>query len=111
MKPLRVKSSQVSLRLSENDVAGLMPGAPLERKSGQANVRVERRDSLIYITATCDSLLFLIESRDREIVRLKEVLESRVTEKSPAMWDRIKTGLVYFVIGLVVGELVRIFKR
>lgn len=111
--PIVIPRTQADLRLNIKDVATLTPGAAFTDKKGQASVRVERRDSLIYITATCDSLQVLVESQYREIYHLRERLSQQETvrQKQPGFWEQAKTAAFYIAVGMVLMFLITLKKR
>lgn len=111
--PIVIPRTQADLRLKVKDVENLSPGAVFTDKNGQASVRVEYRDSLIYITATCDSLQLLVESQYREIYHLRERLsEMEATrEKPPGFWEQAKTAAFYIAVGMVLMFIINLKKR
>lgn len=113
VKRVTVPLSQADLRLEIKDVENLTPGAIFTDKNGQASVRVERRDSLIYITATCDSLQVLVESQSREIYHLREQLsqQENVREKTPGFWEQAKTAVFYIAAGMALMFMINLKKR
>lgn len=110
---VKVPESRVSLRLTAKEVTELQPRMMFQEQSGQAAIRVEYRDSLIVVTATCDSLQILAESRNREIYRLRQELSQQDTlsEKPHSWWDRIKTAISYIIVGMILGAVVSAIKR
>lgn len=113
ISPLIVPRTQVDLRLNLDNLVTLTPGASFTGKKGQASVKVERHDSIIYITATCDSLQLLIESQSREIYHLREKLSEKQTtrEKSPGLWERTKTAAFYIASGMALMFIIQLKKR
>lgn len=111
--PITIPRTQADLRLKIKDVENLTPGAVFTDKNGQASVRVERRDSLIYITATCDSLQVLVESQSREIYHLREQLsqQENVREKTPGFWEQAKTAVFYIAAGMALMFIIQLKKR
>lgn len=113
VKPVTVPQSQVSLRLPPGEIMNLPPSAEFRKQSGQASVRVEYRDSLIFITATCDSLQLITESQSREIYHLRTELSQLETirEKPPNRWKQAKTVVFYIAAGMVLMFIINLKKR
>lgn len=113
VKPVTVPQSQVSLRLPPEEIMDLPPWAEYRKESGQASVRVEYRDSLIFITATCDSLQLLTESQSREIYHLRTELSQveTIREKPPNRWKQAKTAVFYIAAGMVLMFIINLKKR
>lgn len=111
--PITIPRTQVDLRLKVKDVESLTPGAVFTDKNGQASVRVEYRDSLIFITATCDSLQLLVENQSREIYHLRERLsEMEATrEKTPGFWEQAKTAAFYIAVGMALMYIIKLKNR
>ena len=110
---VKVPQSQADLRLNIKDVATLTPGASFTDKKGQASVKVERHDSIIYITATCDSLQLLVESQAREIYHLRSQLEKQHTEieKPLSQWETLKNNTFYIVVGMFIMLVIILIKK
>lgn len=113
IRPLTVPLTRADLRLDLKEISNLTPGAVFTDKNGQASVRVERRDSIIYITAQCDSLQVLCESKTREIYHLRTQLEQQHTqvEKPPGWWATVKNNTFYIAIGMVLMALLTFIKK
>lgn len=113
VKPVTVPQSQVSLRLPPGEIMNLPPSAEFRKQSGQASVRVEYRDSLIFITATCDSLQLITESQNREIYHLRTELSrlETIREKPPNRWKQAKTVVFYIAAGMVLMFIINLKKR
>lgn len=110
---VKVPQSLVSLPLAPTDVMGLKTGQMYREQSGQASVTVEYRDSLIYITATCDSLQLVVESQNRELYHLRQTLKEREEQVSikPGFWERIKNAVFFFALGCVFMYFVPLIKK
>lgn len=108
-----VPRTQAALRLELKDVANLTPGAVFTKSEGQATVAVERRDSIIYITATCDSLQMLVETQSREIYHLRSELEQQRTqiEKPPGWWATFKNNAFYILVGMGLMLILILIKK
>lgn len=113
VKPVTVPQSQVSLHLTPEKITNLPPMAEFRKQNGQASIRVEYRDSLIYITATCDSLQILVESQSREIYHLREQLSQQETvrEKTPGFWEQAKIAVFYIAAGMALMFIIQLKKR
>lgn len=112
-KILTVPLTRADLRLNLRELKNLPPGAVYTEKNGQASVRAERKDSIIYITATCDSLQLIVESQYREISRLHTQLEQQKTEvvKPPGWWATFKTNAFYIAIGMLLMLVIILMKK
>jgi hypothetical protein len=64
------------------DTIGAPDPAPLQRKQGRATLSVIRKAGGLQITASCDSLLFVLQNREREIFRLRSQMDSTSSVKS-----------------------------
>lgn len=113
IRPVTVPLTRAGLRLDLKEISNLTPGAVFTDKNGQASVRVERRDSIIYITAQCDSLQVLCESKTREIYHLRELLEQQKTEitEPPGWWATVKNNTFYIATGMVLMLVINFLKR
>lgn len=106
VKPLKVPSSQVSLRLNPLDLSRMPDGSKYTARDGQAALEVFQTGDSIYITSTCDSLQIFIENQYREITRLKEVVnEKKEREERP---PSLKEKFSYVAIGVVLTILLSI---
>lgn len=107
-RPVTVPLSRVSLRLKEIQLSELEPGMMFRGKSGQASVQVEKKDSTIYITATCDSLQLLVEQQKTEIYRLRERFEEqKTTVEKRNFWKELKNGAIYILTGMGIMLLIK----
>lgn len=107
-KPVTVPRSRVSLRLNEMQIARLQPGAMFQDKSGQASVTVEKKDSIIVVTAVCDSLQILVERQKTEIYKLRESIEKQETEfQKKNFWRDLKNGAFYILVGMGIMLIIR----
>lgn len=113
IRPVTVPLARAGLRLDLKEMAGLTPGAVFTDKNGQASVRVERRDSIIYITAECDSLQVLCENKTREVYHLRELLEQQKTDivKPPGWRATFKNNAFYTFIGMGLMLVVILIKK
>lgn len=113
IRPVTVPLTRAGLRLDLKEISNLTPGAVFTDKNGQASVRVERLDSIIYITAQCDSLQVLCENKTREIYHLRELLEQQKTEitEPPGWWATVKNNTFYIIIGMVLMALLTFIKK
>lgn len=106
VKPLTVPMSQASLHLDLTDLARMPAGSRYSDKKEQASVEAYQKGDTLYITATCDSLLLLVESQYREIERLKSIVnkEAGVIIKPPDIKDKLS----YISIGIVITFLIQL---
>ncbi len=110
---IKIKSDTASAFLSYkwiNDTTGYADPAPMQQKQGRATVKIERQAGGVKVTASCDSLLFVLLSREREIMKLRQ--EVTLTQKSKLESEKqvrvmIKTPL-WLIIALVVSIAINI---
>lgn len=89
-------------------IARLQPGAMFQDKSGQASVTVEKKDSIIVVTAVCDSLQILVERQKTEIYKLRESIEKQETEfQKKNFWRDLKNGAFYILVGMGIMLIIR----
>lgn len=113
VRALNVPLTQAALRLNLSDLQTLTTGAVFTEKNGQASVRAERKDSIIIITATCDSLQLLVESQTREIYHLRTQLEKKHTEieKHPGWWETFKNNAFYIAVGMFLMLVINLIRK
>ena len=107
---VKVPPAQVDLRLDIRDVMKLPPGAAFQKKDKQASVKIEYRDSIVYITSTCDSLQLLVTSKNREIARLRSALTDKRNIETTPPFERLKNNLFFIVVGILITYIIRIKK-
>jgi hypothetical protein len=78
----------------------LPQGAAYTQKQGQATVSAAVQGDSLIITATCDSLQYLVYQYEKEITRLQSALEVIEKEKEPC-----PSPLKWFLYGLLGGGL------
>lgn len=107
-----IPEERVTLDLTMENLLELPPAASFSRKSGRANVKVERVNDTIRVFASCDSLERLCTFYRFEINRLRQRIdnEQQVTEKSRVGF---RDMLSYLLTGMASGMFltVLIFKR
>ena len=113
VKPMTVPLSQADLRLNLKDLNNLTPGARFVAQNGQAAVSVEKKDSIVYVTAVCDSLQILVESQKDEIFHLRRELEvtKEVKEAAPGFWEKMKNNTFYMIVGALLTLVIMFFKN
>lgn len=89
-------------------IARLQPGAMFRDKSGQASVTVEKKDSIIVVTAVCDSLQILVERQKTEIYKLRESIKKQEAEfQKKNFWRDLKNGAFYILVGMGIMLIIR----
>jgi hypothetical protein len=63
------------------DTLGYTDPAPIYQKQGRATLKIERRQGGIQVTASCDSLLQVLISRNHEIFRLRNSIDSTMSSR------------------------------
>jgi hypothetical protein len=79
---LKTPYDSVSVFIPDNwvaDTANVSDPAPMSQKKGRATVTVRRENTGIRVTASCDSLLTVLVSQQREIFRLKKEIVNNST--------------------------------
>ena len=112
VKPMTVPLSQADLRLNLKDLNNLTPGARFVAQNGQAAVSVEKKDSIVYVTAVCDSLQILVESQKDEIFHLQRELEAtkEIKETPPGFWEKVKNNTFYMIVGALLTLVIMFLK-
>jgi hypothetical protein len=64
-----------------NDTTGYKDPAPMQQKQGRATIKIERQPGGVKVTASCDSLLFVLFSREREILKLRREVTNTLKSK------------------------------
>jgi hypothetical protein len=66
-------------------------------------------DELGNLTALCEQQDRHIQSQDREILRLREIIDNKatVTTKEPSLWQKIETAIIWMAIGILSVLLFR----
>lgn len=85
-------------------------GEKKEEKSGQAKIQIVRKDSLIYVTATCDSLQMKINILEEELTKVKEEKQALQEEVKPIVnkWEWLFKGAA---LGVFLLICIIIYKR
>ena len=79
----------------------LQEGEERKEQQGQANVKIVRKDSLIYVTATCDSLEIRVQALNEELTKVSKQNED-LKEQVKAAPSKTK----WFLIGLSIGTFI-----
>lgn len=87
-------------------------GEKKEEKSGQAKIQIIRKDSLIYVTATCDSLQVKINILQEELTKVKEEKQALQEEVKPTVskWEWLLKGAalgVFLLICIIVYKRIK----
>lgn len=113
IKPLKIPMSQIKLTITPSRFDSLPPGAVFSDRSGQASVEIRKdADGNLNITASCDSLLLLVEEKNKEIYRLsatnkelseklQEQKEVKIREPTGWQWFWIYVGRLSFLAVMV----------
>lgn len=85
-------------------------GEKKEEKSGQAKIQIIRKDSLIYVTATCDSLQLRINILQEELTKVKEENQALQEEVKPTVnkWEWLLKGAIW---GIFLLMCIIVYKR
>ena len=106
-----IPKSELTLKISTNDLLGLPPAASFHGKSGQANVDVKAKGDTLIVYASCDSLQRLVEWYESELVRIRgETTEKTETVQTETKHrsNPIKIGLIAFIAGVASGIVLTI---
>lgn len=106
--------SEAKLAIPIDSLRKLPAKAEYRAKSGQASavVRFERDTVVVY--ATCDSLQRLCEYYERSAATYKEAYENEQRlnrEEDEKRSNPIKTALISFLVGVVIGILLTIIVK
>lgn len=63
-------------------------------------------DELGNLTALCEQQDRFIEVQEKEIERLKKIIETNTIIKERSWWDRLKDISIYILIGFVIGTTI-----
>lgn len=115
-----IPSDTARISLSISNLRDLPPSALYEQRKGRAKVKIERRDTTLLITASCDSLQRLVDyysTIGNWYQRRYEALQSTKTEQHIEKKTRSPTRWWWLLpIGLGLGIVTRLillslFKR
>lgn len=111
--PVSIPASKAGIRLDLADISKLTQGAVFTRKEGQAAVSLSRQGDTVYVSATCDSLQMLVESKSIEISRLSTRLEQQqqIVEKPPGWWETLKNNTFYVIAGMVLMLIINLIRK
>lgn len=114
----KVRADTATLNLNPQNLRNLPHGASYARRSGRANVVVQRKDSLIYVTATCDSLwqmveLYEIKARryEQEAQQWKHLYTYRQSKTSGFFPRTILIAVGLFVLGSGAWLYLNLFEK
>jgi len=98
-----------------NDTLGYQDPAPMSQKQGRANLKIERKPGGIQVTASCDSLLQVLISRDHEIFSLRQTIDSKTSsstqsEKEERIIFKIPVwAIILLTISLAINILMLVY--
>lgn len=98
-----VPQSEVRLAIPLDSLRQLPQTAEFHGKQGQANVIVRKGGDTVYVYAVCDSLQRRCDYYERIAAQYKTALEKQTETASEDHSNGIRTALVLFLIGVVVG--------
>ena len=111
---MTVPQSQVTLEIPIDSLRKLPQKAEYRAKSGQANAVVQYKRDTINVYAICDSLLRQCEYYENVAATYKEAyedLQNIVQEEKEQRSNPIKTALISFLVGVVIGILLTIIVK
>lgn len=93
-----IPSSSANLRISEDQLRSIPEDAVFMKKESRASVVVAKKNNIIEVTATCDSLNIIVESLESEIIRLKHHQINEMSETVKEITIKEPSGLQWFQI-------------
>lgn len=111
---MTVPQSQVKLEIPIDSLRKLPQKAEYRAKSGQANAVVQYRQDTIVVYAICDSLKRQCEYYENVAATYKEAygnLQNLVQEEKEQRSNPLKTALISFLVGVVIGILLTIIVK
>lgn len=102
------------MEIQTDSLRKLPIGAEYHAKSGQASVSVKRNQDTIIVYATCDSLRRMCEYYERNAAIYKEAydnLNEEVKTELEKQSNPVKTALISFLVGVVIGILLTIIVK
>ena len=111
---MTVPQSQVILEIPIDSLRKLPQKAEYRAKSGQANAVVQYRQDTIVVYAICDSLKKQCEYYESMATTYKQAykdLQNLVQEEKEQCSNHIKTVLISFLVGVVIGILLTIIVK
>ncbi len=106
--------SIATLEIPVDSLRKLPSNAEYRAKSGQASAVVKSQGDTIIVYATCDSLQRRCEYYERESAIYKEAYEemqSLFEEEREKRSNPVKTALISFLAGVVIGVLITIIVK
>jgi hypothetical protein len=109
-----IASEAVSMTVTPEGVMTLPEGASYSKRSGRAEVKVNRAGSEIVATATCDSLEAEVELYERlwaasaERAEALERAQSEQRSVSERRLNGIGTGMIGIIVGMAAGAIITI---
>lgn len=114
IETVTVPQSQVMLEIPIDSLRKLPHKAEYRAKSGQANAVVQYKRDTIIVYAICDSLKRQCEYYETMAMTYKEAyegLQSLVQEEKEQRSNPVKTALISFLVGVVIGILLTIIVK
>lgn len=111
---MTVPQSQVKLEIPIDSLRKLPQKAEYRAKSGQANAVVQYRQDTIVVYSICDSLKTQCEYYESMATTYKQAyedLQDLVREEKEHRSNPIKTALISFLVGVVIGILLTIIVK
>ena len=114
IETVTVPLSQVILEIPIDSLRKLPQKAEYRAKSGQANAVVQYRQDTIVVYSICDSLKTQCEYYESMATTYKQAyedLQDLVREEKEHRSNPIKTALISFLVGVVIGILLTIIVK
>lgn len=120
-EPVFVPMSETKLELDIDSIRQLPRDASYTSKNGQSNLRVKRKNNIIYIEASCDSLILQCMKYEKAISQMKKTIQdmkkheqknSKTKTKKDDILKKLSDGIVsiFAIIGFA-SMLFLIFRR
>ena len=108
-----IPQSIAQLQIPMENLHSLPPLSGYRAEQGQAKLDVKMKGDTLYITATCDSLQFLVYQQEEELTRIRDQLIQSEVEKKAAITliDLITCGAISFAAGAGVACIIRFIRR
>ena len=111
---MTVPQSQVILEIPIDSLRKLPHKAEYRAKSGQANAVIQYNQDTIIVYAICDSLKRQCEYYETMTTTYKELyegLKTLVQEEKEQRPNPVKTALISFLVGVVIGIFLTIIVK
>lgn len=112
-------SSKAEIAIPVDSLLKLPSQAVYTYHSGQATATVAKKDKVIYVAATCDSLQREVEYYEELYYKARDALEqykdsvqTETKQQSSNLWAKLITSfLMGFATGAIIKNIIIIFKR